>query len=160
GKRIGVITSNTATYNTAVAVVQSLGATTVTVPSPNANSNSSILNFEFKRDLAAYFSRLPASAPMKTLADAIAYNGAHAQEGLKYGQITAIASQAVDITNPATIASYVTARDTGRLNAQNAINNVLNRGTADPADDVEAILTPGTSIIAVGAQAGYPQLGV
>jgi amidase len=160
GKRIGVINSNNAQYQAAIAVVQALGATTVTVPSPNAAGNSSILFQEFKRDIAAYFSRLPADAPMKTLADVIAYNNAHPEDGLKYGQATALQSEATDLTNPAQNAAYVQTRDTGRTAARNAIDNVLNRGTADPADDVEAIMTPGTSIIGVGAQAGYPQLGV
>ncbi len=134
--------------------MQSLGATMVSITSPNAASNSSILNFEFKRDLAAYFSRLPASAPMHTLADVIAYNNAHAQEALKYGQVTAIASQAVDINDPATIASYMTARDTGRAAAQKAINDALTN------NNVEAIMGTGAALIALGAQAGYPELAV
>ena len=92
GRRIGVISSTNAQYTAAVAVVQSLGATTVTVPSPNAASNSSILFQEFKRDIAAYFSRLPASSPMKTLKDVIDYNNAHPEDGLKFGQATALQS--------------------------------------------------------------------
>src|SRR3954467_6820106 len=125
GKRIGVISSTNAQFTAAVALVQSLGATTVTVPSPNAASNSSILFQEFKRDLAAYFSRLPASAPMHTLADVIAYNNAHADDALKYGQVTALASQATDLTDPAQNAAYIQARDTGRAAARKAIDDVL-----------------------------------
>ena len=97
---------------------------------------------------------------MKTLKDVIDYNNAHPEDGLKYGQATALQSEATDLTNPAQNAAYVTTRDNGRRAAQQAIDNALTRGTTDPADDVEAIMTPGTSIIAVGAQAGYPQLGV
>ena len=48
-----------------------------------------ILTPEFKRDLNAYLGRLPASAPMKSLADIIAYNTAHADEALKFGQTPA-----------------------------------------------------------------------
>ena len=161
GRRIGVINSTNAQYVAAVAVVQSLGATTVTVPSPNAASNSSILFQEFKRDIAAYFSRLPASAPMKTLKDVIDYNNAHPEDGLKFGQAHGAAERG-DRPRPTRRRTppTCTTRDNGRRAAQQAIDNVLNRGTTDPADDVEAIMTPGTSIIAVGAQAGYPQLGV
>src|SRR3954449_11590363 len=154
GKRIGYVNSTNAQFQAALAVMQSLGATMVPITSPNAASNSQILNFEFKRDLAAYFSRLPASAPMHTLADVIAYNNAHPQEGLKYGQVTALASQAVDINDPATIASYTTARDTGRRNAQQAIDNALT------SNNVEAIMGTGTALIGLGAQAGYPELAV
>ena len=48
-----------------------------------------ILTAEFKRDLNAYLGRLPASAPMKSLADIIAFNTAHADEALKFGQTPA-----------------------------------------------------------------------
>ena len=154
GKRIGYVSSTNTQFQAALAVMQSLGATMVSITSPNAASNSSILNFEFKRDLAAYFSRLPASAPMHSLADVIAYNNAHAQEALKYGQVTATASQAVDINDPATIASYTTARDTGRAAAQKAINDALTN------NNVEAIMGTGSALIALGAQAGYPELAV
>ena len=119
-----------------------------------------ILTPEFKRDLNAYLSRLPANAPMKSLADIIAYNTANAADATKFGQTQLTASQATDLTDPAQNAAYVTARDTGRRNAQNAIDNGLNRGTADPADDVEAIMTPSGTLTGLGARAGYPQLVV
>ena len=68
--------------------------------------------------------------------------------------MTALQAQATDLTDPAQNAAYVTTRDNGRRAAQQAIDTVLT------TNNVEAIMTPGTSIIAVGAQAGYPQLGV
>ena len=84
GKRIGIVsnqttppTTTTAQYLAAVAVIQELGATTVTIPAPAAPGAGDILTPEFKRDLNAYLSRLPANAPMKSLADIIAYNTAH-----------------------------------------------------------------------------------
>jgi amidase len=144
----------------AVAAIQALGATTVTVASPSSAAPVDILTPEFKRDLNAYLSRLPASAPMKSLADIIAYNTAHAADATKYGQTQLTASQATDLTDPAANAAYVTARDTQRRNAQLAIDNGLSRGTADPADDVEAIMTPSGSLTGIGARAGYPQLVV
>src|SRR3954451_13856483 len=92
GKRIGVISSTNAQYVAAIAVLQGLGATTVQIPTPNAAGNSSILSQEFKRDLAAYFSRLPASAPIKTLKDVLNYNEDHAADALKYREATAAAA--------------------------------------------------------------------
>ena len=80
GKRIGVINNTDAQYVAAVAAVQALGATTVTVGTPSSSAPFDILTPEFKRDLNAYLGRLPASAPMKSLADIIAYNTAHADE--------------------------------------------------------------------------------
>jgi amidase len=41
-----------------------------------------------------------------------------------------------------------------------AIDTVLTRGTADPADDVETIMTPSGTLTGIGARAGYPQLVV
>ena len=166
GKRIGVINSNNAQYQAAIAVLSrpvaegGLGAVTVQIPTPNAAGSSSILFQEFKRDIAAYFARLPASAPMRTLADLIAYNNAHANDALKYGQGTFLQSEATNLNDPAEHAAYVVTRDNGRRGAQQAIDNALTRGTADSADDLEAIMTPGTTLISTGAQAGYPQLGV
>ena len=95
GKRIGVINNTNAQYVAAIAAVQALGATTVQIPTPSPAQNfTTILTAEFKRDLNAYLSRLPASAPMKSLADIIAYNSAHADEALKFGQTQLTASQA------------------------------------------------------------------
>jgi len=53
--------------------------------------------FEFKRDLDRYLSRLPANAPMKNLDDIVAYNNGHSQVALKFGQTLALASQAKDL---------------------------------------------------------------
>ena len=68
---------------------------------PARPDSGDILTPEFKRDLNAYLGRLPASAPMKSLADIIAYNTAHADEALKFGQTQLTASQATDLDDPA-----------------------------------------------------------
>ena len=109
GARIGVVasqvpaagTDNLTLWNAATAVLTQLGATLVPVTLDTSSSipgGSTVLSYEFKRDLNIYLSRLPGSAPMKTLADIIAYNDAHAQVALKFGQVLALASQAKDIT--------------------------------------------------------------
>jgi hypothetical protein len=97
---------------------------------------------------------------MKSLADIIAYNNANAADAKKYGHAQLVASQETDLTDPVKNAAYVTARDTQRRNAQVAIDTALTRGTPDPADDVEAIMTPAGSLTGIGARAGYPQLVV
>ncbi|MDA0179593.1 amidase family protein [Solirubrobacter phytolaccae] len=154
GKRIGVITNTNAQYVAAIAAVQALGATTVTVASPTAAGTGDILTPEFKRDLNAYLSRLPASAPMKSLADIIDFNEDHEGEALKFGQSQLLASQATDLTDPAQNAAYVTARDTGRASARAAIDNVLT------ANQLDALMTPSGTLTGLGARAGYPQLVV
>ena len=135
GRRIGVITSTNVQYQAAVATIQKLGAIPVQLTAPSAPGSSSILFQEFKRDLAAYFSRLPANAPMKTLADVIAYNDAHPDDALKYGQVTALQSQATDLTDPAQYAAYVETRDTGRARAgrdRHRAHGEQRRGDHDP----------------------------
>src|SRR5262249_40351076 len=69
-------------------------------------------------------------------------------------------SQATDLNDPAQMATYVANRDGGRAATRAAIDNALTRGTADPADDLEAIMTPSGTLTGTGARAGYPQIVV
>jgi amidase len=154
GKRIGVINNSNANYQAAIAAIQALGATTVVVGTPTASAPFDILTPEFKRDLNAYLARLPASAPMKTLADIIAYNTAHPADATKYGQSQLIESQDTDLTDPAQNAAYVTARDAQRAAARKAIDDALTN------NNVEALMTPSGTLTGLGARAGYPQLVV
>ncbi|RKQ92103.1 amidase [Solirubrobacter pauli] len=154
GKRIGVISNANAQYQAAVAAVQALGATTVQITAPSSAAPYDVLTAEFKRDLNAYLGRLPASAPRKSLADIIAFNTAHADEALKFGQTLLTDSQDVDLSDPARNAAYVSARDSQRAAARAAIDTALS------ANALDAILTPSGSMTGIGARAGYPQIVV
>src|SRR4051794_1240480 len=101
GKRIGIINNSNAQYQAAITAIQALGATTVMLTAtPSSSAPFDILTPEFKRDINAYLGRLPASAPMKSLADIIAYNSAHANEAIKWGQGQLSLSDATDLTDP------------------------------------------------------------
>src|SRR3954469_8677407 len=154
GKRIGIISNSNAQYQAAVAAIQSAGATTVTIPTPSVGNAPDILTPEFKRDINGYLARLPASAPMKSLTDIIAFNAAHADEALKFGQGQLTASQATDLTDPAQQAQYQTDRANSVNNARNAIDTALTTNTLD------AIMTPPATVSVIDARAGYPQLVV
>jgi amidase len=155
GKRCGIVTSTNAQYQAAVTAIQGLGATTVSLGAgPSTANPPDILTPEFKRDLNAYLAKLPASAPMKSLADIIAYNAAHADEALKFGQGQLSASQATDLTDPAQQATYQVNRATSVNGARTAIDTALITNTLD------AIMTPSNTLTALGARAGYPQLVV
>src|SRR5258705_9849466 len=69
-------------------------------PLPIPANCSTVLLFGFKRDLNAYLAKLPAGAPVRTLADVIAFNNNFTinglQVGLKYGQGLAIAADSLD----------------------------------------------------------------
>jgi Asp-tRNA(Asn)/Glu-tRNA(Gln) amidotransferase A subunit family amidase len=161
GARLGVINNTNANYQAAIAAVLEAGAETVLIPTPQPSQNfPGILTQEFKRDLNAYLARLPRKAPMKTLADIIAYNDAHPDEALKFGQTQAIASEAVDLTDPAQLAEYVANRDGGQAATRAAIDGALTRGTPETSDDLAAILTPSGTLTGTGARAGYPQLTI
>ena len=92
---------------------------------------------------------------MKSLADIIAYNSAHADEAIKCGQGQLTASQAVDLTDPAQNATYVDgARHAAAPPPATAIDNALTTNTLD------AIMTPSGTLTGIGARAGYPQIVV
>src|SRR5262249_44459652 len=109
GARIGVPQEYWATLSAeqnaigqaALQVMRDMGATVVNVSIAsfaqlNAFS-SSVLQYEFHRDLDTYLTSRGPNSPMKTLEDIIAYNKAHPDVALKYGQVLAINSQNTDL---------------------------------------------------------------
>ncbi len=163
GKRVAVVSSTDANYNAAVAAVQAAGATTVTktIPAPSPNP-ADIVGRELKRDLNAYLGALPAGDRVHSLQEIVDYNLANAEEALKYGQGTLTTSNAVDLSDPATNAAYVSDRDAGKAATRAVIDTVLDNATpADPTDDFDAILVPAnTTLTGIADRAGYPQLTV
>jgi len=166
GARIGVVanqvpnagTDNRALWDAATAVLTALGATLVPVTLDTTSSipgGSSVLTYEFKRDLNTYLSRLPASAPVRALADVIAFNLAHAQVALKFGQVQALASQAKDLSPGSA--------DTAKYLADRAQDLADSRGRIDPlmaANGLTALLFANAGSAAIGARAGYPSITV
>ncbi|MDN4171522.1 amidase family protein [Nocardioides sp. SOB77] len=151
GVRLGYIASTNETYLAALDVLRAQGAELVEVTAPANTTAPGILTYEFRRDLNAYLSRLPADAPMTSLADIIEYNSEHAAVALKFGQTLLTASQDVDLADPATAAAYEAAREQGLTETRAAIDAVLE------SNDVEAIVSnAGTT--GIGARAGYPSL--
>jgi amidase len=161
GKRIGIINNDDLNYQAAIAAVQGLGAVLQLIPTPQASAGPNVLNYEFKRDLNAYLAHLGPGAPVKSLADVIAFNEAHPQEAIKFGHTILVASQALD-TSPgsAHTATYLTNLIAGKTATRAALDTAYTRGTADPADDLDAIMTPSGTLTGIGARAGYPQLTV
>ena len=166
GARIGVVasqvpapgTDNRTLWDAASAILQAQGATLVPVTLDTTSSipgGSSVLTYEFKRDLNTYLSRLPANAPMKTLADIIAFNKAHAQVALKFGQTQALASQAKDLSPGSA--------DTAKYLADRAQDLADSRGRIDAlmaANGLTALLFANNGSAAIGARAGYPSITI
>jgi amidase len=154
GKRVGVVAvaANVEVYPGAVSAIQGLGATTVlkTIGTPSPNPPSIVLR-EFERDLDGYLAK--ASGGAGTLAGIVAYNDANPVEGLKYQQGRLLAAQAVDLTDPATLASYEADRAGGKAGAKALIDALL----ADV--DVMAV-NSGNALVGIADRAGYPVLTV
>jgi amidase len=166
GARIGVVasqvpaagTDSRALWDAATAVLTQLGAVLVPVTldtSSTIPAGSSVLSYEFKRDLNTYLSRLPAHAPVKTLADIIAYNAAHAQVATKFGQTQAIASQAKDITpGSADTLKYTADRAQDLLDSKGRIDALM------AANSLTALMFAGSGSAGIGAKAGYPSISI
>jgi amidase len=159
GNRIGV--ASTPTGNQAVLfaeaqeVLRARGATVLPVTVNTAGLPPGILTYEFKRDLNAYLARLPAGAPMDTLDDVVRFNLAHAADGaVKFGQTQLVASNEVDLDDPAARAVYEADRDTGIATARERIDSVLE------ANELDAILFIGSGSAGIGARAQYPSVAV
>ncbi|MBV8884121.1 MAG: hypothetical protein JO235_09000 [Chroococcidiopsidaceae cyanobacterium CP_BM_RX_35] len=139
----------------AITKMKSLGATVIAADIPTARElaafNSSVLSYEFKRDLDAYLSSLGPNAPVKSLADVIAFNNAHPQTALKYGQTLALASEALDLDRDKP--KYLADRATDlRLAKEEGIDYVINQYSFN------ALLFPATAGASIGAKAGYPSI--
>src|SRR5262249_52798090 len=138
-------------FTNAVAEVQSLGATVVTLTAPNKPTTAKIVDTEFKRDLDAYL------APYgKSTASILAFNTAHPADELKFGQARLTTDAAIDLSNPATNTTYQTNLATGRTNSRAYIDTLL----ANAGAPVDAIMSLTATLDDVGIRAGYPQVSV
>jgi amidase len=92
---------------------------------------------------------------VRSLADVIAYNRAHAGRALKFGQVLALRSQARDLSPDSD--------DTVEYKAARARDLALSKDLIDAAmveDELAALLFAGSGSSAIGAKAGYPSIAV
>ncbi|MBD3883699.1 hypothetical protein IFO70_18205 [Phormidium tenue FACHB-886] len=142
----------------AIAVLEAQGATVVFEEIPTAQElsttpNTTVLDYEFKRDLNAYLSSLGPDAPVKTLADVIAFNAANPQVALKYGQARALSAESKDLSpDSADTAAYLSARANDLRLTKDALDAYLS------TNDLDAVLFPATRGANIGARAGYPSI--
>ena len=166
GARIGVVrsqipadgTDNRVLWDAAVTALQNQGATLVPVDLDTSSSipgGSSVLNYEFKRDLNAYFGKLPRDAPIHSLAEVIAYNEAHAPIAVKFGQARALVAQAMDLSpGSADTAKHDADRAQDLVDSLDRIDAVMRDNT------LTALLFAGSGSAGIGAKAGYPSITV
>jgi amidase len=129
---------------------------------PQPANCSTVLLYGFKRDLNNYLVATYGSAgatsdsgtPVTSLADVIAFNAANAAVALKYGQILAIAAQALDTS--------ALSADTARYHSDRAKDLQLARtmGLDVMYQNFDAILFPANNGANIAARAGFPSITV
>jgi amidase len=109
--------------------------------------------YELKHDLNAYLRDWAKGTEMRTVADIIAFNAAHADRALRFGQDIFLAAQATrgDLSEM----EYVSAR---RMDLRAARTLGLDAYMED--HKLDAILFPSTAGAAIAAKAGYPSVQV
>jgi amidase len=109
--------------------------------------------YELKHDLNAYLRDWAKGTGMRTMADIIAFNAAHADRALRFGQDIFLASQATEGGLDAV--EYVAAR---RMDIR--ATRTLGIDAYMDEHKLDAILFPGRNGAAVAAKAGYPSVQV
>jgi amidase len=140
----------------AIALMENLGAQIIDADIPNARNlmpRNFVLDYELKRDLNAYLGRLGPEAPVRTLADVIAFNEAHAERALRYGQDLFLRAEAVDLERDLERYLAARARDV-RLARDEGLGFVLE------AYQLDVLLFPERQGSYLGAKAGYPSVHV
>jgi amidase len=148
-------TAQRAIIDAAADVMRNLGAEVFFVEIQTAQAlavfNSSVLRYEFKRDLNAYLTTLPRRARVHSLAEVIAFNDAYPnQDRFRYGQVLARASQATDLE--AERPQYLADRATDLRLARDEIDRLMK------VEDLDALLFGANFGAAIGAKAGYPSV--
>ena len=156
----------------AIADLSRLGATIVDPADiPNvadaSNPEFTVLLFEFKADIAAYLSELR-HTPMRTLADLIAFNDAHADQEMPwFGQEIFLLAEATDgLDDPV----YKDALATSKRLMQDGINSTMDRFDLDAIVSLTGSPSWTTDLVngdhfltassTPSAVAGYPSISV
>ncbi len=109
--------------------------------------------YELKHDLNAYLRDWASGTTMRSLADIVAFNEAHADRALRFGQDIFLAAEATrgDLSE----LEYVSARQMDlRASRELGLDAYMDRYGLD------AVLFPGTTGASIAAKAGYPSVQV
>lgn len=151
----GLGTGQRAVIDAATEQMKKLGADVfrveITTAQALGNFNSSVLQYEFKRDLNAYLSTLPATARVHTLTEVLAFNDTYwNQYRFRFGQVVARASDAIDLD--AARQQYLADRATDLRLSRDEIDRVM------AVNRLDALLFAANFGAAIGAKAGYPSV--
>jgi amidase len=111
---------------------------------------SIVLSYGMKRDFNAYLASLGESAPVKTLTELREWNVAHERAGsMKYKQASLDGADSLDLGRVKARYEADRARDI-RLNGTHGIDEVM------AAQNLDALLFPGSGGAGISARPGYP----
>ncbi|MFF0826717.1 amidase family protein [Brevibacillus sp. NPDC003359] len=145
-----------ALYEAAIEKLKEAGATVidaVTIPTENAEWDRHVLVHEFKVGVNAYLKTLPASYPIRSLQDVIAFNRAHEEQALLYGQELLEESEQTSgtLTEPEYLANRLFDLEMSQKLGLDAVMK---------EHELDALLYPGSTGYAIPAKAGYPSITV
>ncbi|SFS60620.1 amidase family protein [Paenibacillus sp. BC26] len=142
-------------FDQALRTMRELGAEIIdpaNIPTARQIVYSSVILNEFKASLHAYLSALPSNAPVRSLAEIIAFNEAHPEQTLKYGQTLLLLAEN-NTSGTLTETQYLKDRLTDlRLCQVEGIDAVMNEHRLD------ALLFPADFGSRITARAGYPSV--
>lgn len=145
-------------FNAAINTIRSLGATVTEITFTPPSNTSTVLTYEFKRDLNLYLATLGSTATIKTIDDVYNFINQYVADNpdpsgpFKYGKVRIDTSRLIDLS--------LTSADTLRylndraLDLQNSQTLGIDKFLAD--NGLDAILYSGTAGAGIGAKAGYP----
>ena len=114
------------------------------------SGQSSVLSYGMKRDFNKWLASLGPVAPVKTLTELREWNTAHERMGtLKYGQSQLDASDKIDLEQDRAKYEEDRARDV-RLGGTTGIDAAIG------ANNLDALLFPGSSSASIASKPGYP----
>lgn len=156
GARLGYVPSSAPDpiYDAALQELRDQGASLVPVDVNATNLPPRVWDYEFKRDLNNYLSKLPASDTVRSLAQIIDYYNAHPDVALKFGDTLLTGAEVIDVDDPATKAAYQANHDARLSQAQARIDGALQ------ANDIQAIVFAGQSGNTIVTSAAYPAVMV
>ncbi len=145
-------------FNAAINTIRSLGATVTEIAFTPTSNSSTVLTYEFKRDLNLYLASLGSNATIKSIDDVYNFINQYVADNpgpngpFKYGKTQIDRSRLIDLSpTSADTLKYLSDR---ALDLKNSQTLGIDKFLAD--NGLDAILYSGTAGAGIGAKAGYP----
>ena len=145
-------------FTAAINTIRSLGATVTEIAFTPPSNSSTVLTYEFKRDLNLYLASLGSNATIKSMDDVYNFINQYVADNpdpngpFKYGKVRIDTSRLIDLSE--TSADTLKYLQDRALDLKNSQTLGIDKFLGD--NGLDAILYSGTAGAAIGAKAGYP----